>query len=124
MTTSKRFATGSVTRALRKSHLVEAAIVEKDRFGKAIARRDGWTMYRFDDHVRIMHSEYNDGMNRQFTSDMKTTDKYDEEQQWVNDMIVVLVRAGFHVEIVTKEVRFGRFQEGKATAVDYLKVTR
>jgi hypothetical protein len=115
--------TALITRALRKSDLVEYKILERDRYKKIISEQQGWCLDRRGDYAVIRHTDLNHVGEWQFTHAERTTDRFEEFTQWLADVTSIFAGAGLDFEVVMAEVRFGRLHQHTAQVVKEVRVS-
>lgn len=116
--------TASLTRALRKSELVEYRVLEKDRFGKSVRVQQGWYLHRHNDRVTIHHSKLNNGLNWEFDHDERKTAHYELFMLWVQKISEIVSTTGHKIKIIEGEYRFGRFNQHKATIIREIEIVK
>jgi hypothetical protein len=114
--------TAPITRALRKSTLIEYKILERDRWGKILKVQEGWRLTKHEDHVVVSHSAMNSVGNYEFTTAERTTDNYPAFIEWLGDVSSVLREAGLNVELARSEYRWGSLKQHKAKVITKVKV--
>ena len=114
--------TAPITRALRKSSLLEYKILERTPHGKIVKVQEGWQLTKHDDHVVVSHSAMNWVGSYEFTHADRTSENYSAFIEWVGDLSSVLIDAGLQVELVRGERRFGRFNQTTAKVITKIKV--
>jgi hypothetical protein len=114
--------TAPITRALRKSPLLEYKILERTSKGKILKVQEGWQLTKHDDHVVVSHSAMNWTTNYEFTHSDRTSENYIAFMEWVGDLSSILIDAGMQVELVRGERRFGQFNQTTAKVITKIKV--
>lgn len=104
-----------VRRALRKANLPEWTT----------ANRNGWSVSDDDDdYVIIRNWEYTVFGRPEFTSDIRTTDRYHEYAGWIAQVVNALTDAGFSPTLAMFDCKWGRFNQHRATYVGEIRVAR
>ena len=81
--------TASITRALRKSDLVEYKVLTRHTNNRVATYQDGWELRKFEDHVSVWHTGI-DIFQRE------------THMKWAQQVVAVLTSAGLQAEIVMR----------------------
>ena len=122
--------------ALRKHGLTQYAVLEYQNrrigtdplfqpffLGRPTKEQHGWTLTKGTDFIAISHSEMNHCGEWEFSHPERTTARFQEWSEWTQTIVASMATAGFAVELITAEFRFGSLKQYKTQIVKEIKVT-
>jgi len=110
METNTTFKTAPITKALRKSNLPEAKVIERYPNGQARTRQQGWEIIKHDDHAVIKHTGITPNI------------EHEASKQFADAITAILTEAGLLVELTMGSTFHGLKREEKIY-VREIKVT-